>query len=242
MTAEDAAAAYGGAGALRPATSGPPGTGYASDNMRDVTQRGSRTAAEVIAEREERLRTDPAYAAQVKAVEDEHAAVVAADRRAERPILEDLAKLGISLDTVWNLYKVPELREQALPVLLRHLVLDYPDRVLEGIGQGLADKSARPWWAELKATYLVPQREVVRDRLAGALAECAIREHYDDLLSFVANPLLGGSRIYFLRPINRIGNRISPGQGRRVIERLAQDPVLGREASAILKGLGRNEG
>jgi hypothetical protein len=195
-----------------------------------------------VAEREQRLRTDPEYAAQVKALEDERAAVVAANRRAERPVLDDLANSGITLDTVWNLYRFPELREQAIPVLLRHVDLDYPDRVLEGIGQSLADKSVRPWWEQLKAMYLGTQRDVVRDRLAGALAECAIREHYDDLLSFVADPSLGGSRIYFLRPINRIGNRISQGQGQAVIERLAEDPVLGREASAILKGLSRNEG
>ena len=164
-------------------------------------------------------------------------------RLAEQPVLDDLAQsCGITLDTVWNLYKFPASRAEAIPVLLRHLVLDYPDAVLEGIGQGLADKSARPWWTELKAIYLNARREVVRDRLAVSLAECAKREHYDDLLTFVADRALGESRIYFLRPINRIGNRIGPGQGRAVIERLADDPALGREASAILKGLGRNEG
>jgi hypothetical protein len=207
-----------------------------------VVRQGSRTAAEVTAEREKRLRTDPQYAAQVKAVEVERAAAAAANRQAERPVLDDLHQAGLTLNTVWDLYKFPELRSKAVPVLLRHLVLDYPDRVVQGIGQGLADKSARPWWAELKAMYLKPQRDPVRDRLAGALAECAKREHYDDLLAFVRDPDLGESRIYFLRPINRIGNRISPGQGRLVIQGLAQDAVLGREASAILKGRGPNEG
>lgn len=195
-----------------------------------------------MAEREERLRTDPEYAAQVQAVADERAAVVAATRQAERPVLDDLAKVGVDLDTVWSLYKFPELRERAIPVLLRHLVLDYPDRVVQGIGLGLADKSARPWWDELRALYLGPQREAVQDRLAGALAECAKREHYDDLLAFIGNEALGTSRIYFVRPIIRIGNRISAGHGRRAIEPLARDPVLGREASAVLKGLSSNKG
>jgi hypothetical protein len=204
--------------------------------------RGGRTAAEVIAEREERLRTDPAYAARAKTVEDERAAVSAAIRHAERPVLDDLAKVGLALKTVWDLYKFPESRDKAIPVLLRHLVLDYPDRLLQGIGQGLADKSARPWWAELKGLYLKPQRDVVRDRLAAALAECAKREHYDDLLAFVADPTLGENRIYFLRPINSIGNRIKPGQGRAVIEELQRDAAFQREASAILKGRSRNEG
>lgn len=207
-----------------------------------VRRREPTTAAAFIAEREERLRTDPEYAAQVEAVEAERAAVVAAMRLAQRPVLDDLAKVGIALDTVWDLHKFPHSRDRAVPVLLRHLVLDYPDRVLWGICQGLADRSTRPWWAELKALYLKPQHEVVRDGLAGALAECAKREHYEDLLTFIADPALGDSRIALLRPINRIGNRIRPGQGRLVIERLAQDLVLGREASAILRGLGHNEG
>jgi hypothetical protein len=52
---------------------------------------------------------------------------------------------------------------------------------------------------------------------------------------------LGECRSYFLRPINRIGNRISPGPGRAVIETVADDAVLGKEASAILKGLSSNQ-
>lgn len=211
--------------------------------MLNVAQRqGPRTASEVIAKRAERLRSDPEYAAQVKEVEDEHAVRVAAMRRAERPVLDDLAAVGVKLETVWDLHKFPEAREQAIPVLLRHLLLDYPDRVIQGIGQGLAHHAARPWWSELKALYLRAKREPVQDRLAGALAECAKREHYEDLLTFVGDEALGTSRVYFLRPINRIGNRMSPGQGRQVIKELQHDPVLGREASAILKGLGSNEG
>lgn len=209
--------------------------------MPTPAKRGGMTAAEVIREKEERRRTDPEYRAKAEALEDEQAAVAAAVRQAEPPLLDDLAQAGLALNTVWDLYKFPEARDKAIPVLL-HLVLDYPDRLLQGIGQGLADKSARPWWAELKAMYLKPQRDVVRDRLAAALSECAKREHYDDLLAFVADPTLGASRIYFLRPINSIGNRIKPGQGRAVIEELERDAAFQREASAILKGRSRNEG
>lgn len=203
---------------------------------------GPQTAAELIAECEERLRTDPEYAAQVKAVEEERAAAIAVSRRAERPVLDDLEDVGIRLDTLWDLYKFPEVRERAIPVLLRHLERDYPDGVLRGIGQALDDKSTRPWWADLKALYLKAQSETVMDRLAAALATCAKREHYEDLLALVTDPSLGPSRIHLLRPIVRIGNRISPKQGRKAIEPLATDMVLGREASAILKGVGPRDG
>lgn len=63
------------------------------------------------------------------------------------------------------------------------------------------------------------------------------RESAPDLTT---SPLaLGGAN--FLRPINRIGNRLKPDQGRAVMEPLAADPVLGREATAILNGRGWNE-
>lgn len=201
-------------------------------------RRGPQSATDFLAE----LERDEVYQARKATFEAEIQARESEFRLAERSIVSDLRDVGVPVDSVWDLYKFPDSIEQAIPVLLHHLVLDYPDRVLEGIGHGLADKAARRWWPELKALYLKPQREPVRDRLAAALAECAKREHYDDLLTFVADPALGPSRIYFLRPINRIGNRIGPGEGRQVIERLAEDAVLGVEASAILKKRGRNEG
>lgn len=205
--------------------------------MRRSSGRGT-TAAEVVAERERRLQEDPAYRAEVERVEAARAERARQLGLAEQPVLADLRGVGIDVDDVWNLYKVPEARPRAIPVLLEHLVRDYPDRVLQGIGTGLDDKSARSWWSELKALYLATERDVVRDRLAAALSGCATKDHYEDLLAFLRNERLGETRIYFLRPINRIGNRLTPGQGRAVIEPLAADPVLGKEATAILKGRG----
>jgi hypothetical protein len=160
---------------------------------------------------------------------------------AETPVLEALAAVGIQLDSVWSLHRFPESRSNAMPVLLDHLTRDYPDKVLLGIGIGLDHKSARAWWTELKRLYLETDREVVRDRLAAALSNCAAKDQYEDLLAFLSNERLGETRIYFLRPVNRIGNRITPGKGRAVIQSLAGDPILSKEATAILKGRGRNE-
>lgn len=201
---------------------------------------GAKTATEVMAELERRKRKDPAYRAELERVESERAERQRLLQVAEQPVVEDLRSLGLDLDSVWDLYKIPDSRPQAIPVLLKHLALDYPDRVLEGIGQGLDDRSARAWWNDLRALMLTTDRDVVRDRLAAVLSGCATREHYDDLLAFIWNDSLGQCRIYFLRPVNRIGNRISAGQGQAVIEPLADDPVLGREATAILKGRSRN--
>lgn len=94
---------------------------------------------------------------------------------------------------------------------------------------------------EFKNLYLTTRSGAVRDRLAAAMGECAGRRHYDDLVAFIKNEDLGESRIYFLRPVHRIGNRVGDGQGRAVIEQLANDPVLGVESTRILQGRSRSQ-
>lgn len=199
------------------------------------------TAAQLVAELERRRRDDPQYRQHVERVEAEMAERARQYAIAEEPALAALAAVGVHLDTTWNMYKSPELLDRAVPVLLDQLTRDYPDRVLEGIASGLQSRAARPWWEQMEALYMTTDREVVRDRLAVALAVCAVREHYERLLTFVADSRLGGSRIYFLRPINRIGNRITPGKGRAVVESVATDPDLSQEATAILLGRGVND-
>ncbi len=113
---------------------------------------GAKTATEVMAELERRKREDPAYRAELERVEQERAERARQLRIAERPVVNDLKAIGLELDSVWQLYKIPNSRPKAVPVLPKHLALDYPDRVLEGIGQGLYDPSARTHWDERRHT------------------------------------------------------------------------------------------
>ena len=147
---------------------------------------------------------------------------------------------GVEVDSPWNLYRDPEARARAVPVLLDHIDRDYPDKVVLGIGQALADRSARSAWARIKEIYLATDSDLVRDQLSHVLAHVAVREHYDDLVAFLADESLGSTRIPFIRPVNRIGNRIEPGRGRQVIDALADHPQLAAEARAVLAGRSRN--
>lgn len=207
----------------------------ASSNM--GKRRGAISATDLMAE----LEADPDFVARREAADAERAERERLLGIAEQPIVEDLRGLGLDLDSVWDLYKIPDSRPHAIPILLKHLNLDYPGRVLFGIGQGLNHESARAWWSDLRQMMLTTERDEVRDRLAVALANCATRDHYEDLLAFIRDDSLGEYRIYFLRPINRIGNRMNAGQGRAVIEAMADDPVLGREATAIVQGRSRSQ-
>ena len=192
-------------------------------------------------EKERLMREDPEYRAAVERAESARAAFAEQRRVASQPVVDDLRTAGVDVDSLWDLYKTPESYPTAIPILLDHLTRAYPEHVLLDIGFALPNKPSKKWWAEFKSLYLSSQIPAVRDRLAASMSTSAAREHYADLLDFVRNPELRESRIYFLRPINRIGNRIGPGQGRAVIAGLAADPELGIEATAILEGRGVNQ-
>lgn len=198
-------------------------------------------ATEVMAELERRKREDPVFRVELERVEAERLARAEQRRLACQPVLDDLRSAGIEVSDLYMLYEQPESYPVAIPVLLDHLHRDYPERVLEDIGNALPRKPDPSWWADFKRLYKSTRSDAVRDRLAAAMSGCAVRRHYADLLAFIHDDALGSSRIYFLRPINRIGNRIADGQGRAVMERLAQDPVLGNESAAILKGRSRSQ-
>lgn len=204
-------------------------------------RRGPVTAAELKQELEDRYRNDPEYKASVDRQEAEHQARREELTRAEQPLVADLQAAGIPVDSAWELYKYPELGETAYPLLLKHLGLVYPDRILEGIARAFTKNVARRHWQELLDIYLTDGRPEVRDGLAATLSGCAVGAHYEDLVAILDDDALGETRIYFLRPVNRIGNRRGAGAGRTVIERFANDPQLGTEANRILQGRGRND-
>lgn len=200
-------------------------------------RRGAVTATEFIAE----LVADPEYVARREAAEAEREKERSRRAEACKPVLADLASRGVDLASLWDLYKQPESYSLAIPVLLSHLQREYSERTLEDIGHALPFKPDAAWWGEFKNLYLTTRSGAVRDRLAAAMGECAGRKHYDDLVAFIKNEDLGESRIYFLRPVHRIGNRVGDGQGRAVIEQLANDPVLGVESTRILQGRSRSQ-
>lgn len=194
------------------------------------------TATEVIREREERLRTDPEYMAQVEAAEAERAERVRLLREAEKPIVADLQRAGVGVTSVWDLVNTAEPYPDALPVLLEHLERGgYPERVMESLGRALAVKPAVVWWDRLKALYASSRDDGEEDGLAVALAACATKAQYEDLVGFLSWKERGQSRIYFLRPIRRLGG----ARGIALLEQLQSDPVFGREATERLRSVKR---
>lgn len=179
----------------------------------------------------EKLQNDPQYRAEIEAVENERRIRAELLREAERPIVMDLHTAGLQVDSVWDLVNTSDPYPEALPILVAHLKRGgYPERVMESLGRALAVEPAVRWWEELKTLYLNSRDPGEEDGTAVALAACATKAQLSDLVSFLSAPERGESRIYFLRPIKKLGG----SAGQKLIESLTNDPTFGPEARALL--------
>lgn len=181
--------------------------------------------------KEQMLRDDPDYRAEVEDADAKRAATAQRLREAERPIVADLNAAGMSVESVWDLVNTADPYPEALPILLRHLERGgYPDRVMESLGRSLAVKPSVAFWDRLKTLYLAPRSAGDEDGAAVALAACATKAQLDDLVTFLSLDERGDTRIYFLRPIKKLGG----DAGQQLLESLRNDRTFGREATALL--------
>ncbi|GAB4012012.1 hypothetical protein [Nocardioides ultimimeridianus] len=153
-------------------------------------------------------------------------------REAESPIVAALQAHGVRVRSIWDLVGTSEPYPEALPVLIEHLERGgYPERVMEGLGRALAVKPAVAYWDRLKACWLRPRDAGEEEGVAAALAACATPMQVDDLIGFVSLETRGDSRVYFVRPLLAHGGQ----RGRKVVQALRKDPIVGREATALLR-------
>jgi hypothetical protein len=139
--------------------------------------------------------------------------IVARHRSAAQPIISELAAIGFKVDSVWDFLDTPRRYDAALPVLLKHFQMDYPDFVREG----LARSFGRPWarnvaWDQVLAAYLsepnkariLPPEDIaapsgLKEAMALALSEMARRNDLDVLIELISNPDNGPSRVFFVK-------------------------------------------
>jgi hypothetical protein len=120
----------------------------------------------------------------------------------------------------------------ALPILMRHLNRGgYPDGVMESLARALAVKPAVVYWEDFRQLYRRASGKGEREGLAVAMAASATAEQLDAMLEILGDPSWGDNRIHLLRTILRVGGP----RGREVVASLTSDPVLGKEATALMK-------
>lgn len=194
--------------------------------------KGWKTAAEHARLKEDMLRNDPDYRARVEAAEAERQERARQLEEAERPIVADVRAAGVPIDSVWDLINTSAPYPAALPVLMDHLERGgYPRRVMESLGRALAVKAAAVFWDRIKDRWLNARDPGEEEGAAVALAACVTRETVEDLIELLFMDERSQTRVYFIRPVLTLGG----DRGREVVTTFRRDPVLGKEATALLK-------
>jgi len=196
----------------------------------------AKTASEVIAEKEARYRDDPAYRA---AVDASRASLRARAEQRERnlaPFTEALIRAGVSETSdpaTGRRHADPRIFDLAFEHLGRP---GYDDETRAMIARSFETRGAAPHWDRLEALYLAADGPQERDALAAALSTCARAANVAQMKRIVQTPELGSSRIFFLRPINRLDRK----GGRDFVLALLDDPELGVEADRVRRRVSRN--
>jgi hypothetical protein len=195
-----------------------------------MTRSKRKTAAELMAE----LEADPTFVARRCEDEQVHRAREAALRQEEAPLIEDLAKAGIHVQTVLHLVSEGSSSPKALPLLLEHLQRPYPERVRESIARALAMPEAVGAWPQLVhlfETKADPTTTGVKWALGCTLASLATADGIVDLIRLVQDRRHGGNRIALVDGLARS----SDARARSALLEAGTDPELEREVRKALR-------
>jgi hypothetical protein len=192
-------------------------------------RKGPVTVAEAIAE----LNADPDWVARRKAEDQEREARSSQLRIEQQPLLAELRSVGWEVNSVWDLVNTGKKYEEAIPVLLKHLVLPYSDRIRGGIARSLAVRYAPSAWPILVAEY---RKEPTCDDqlgakcgLAVALAATATRDVIEELATLARDRSQGISRAFFISSLKRSKTAVA----KEALRDLASDPELRKEVLSL---------
>lgn len=141
-----------------------------------------------------------------KARDAEHAKLVEQRAQDMRPLLDDLAAVGVVVDRPSRLLENPNADEGIYPVLLDHLTRpDTPPWLLEWIGRAFGRKSARPIvWDTL--VDLIKSHSLEKSAVEGvmvAISDMAQPRDLATLIDLLADRSIGSSRIYLVSNLMR---------------------------------------
>lgn len=196
---------------------------------------GSENERETAAEFQARLEADPEFVARREERRRARAQKRAAFREAERPLLDDLHRIGLNADSVWDLVNTSHPYPEALPILAEHLSRPYPDRVRAGIARALAVRDARFAWERLRDLYVAePVGTETDEALAVALGEACDDSVLEELVELAKDDRRGGKRLMLVSALLRSRTELA----RETLQELADHPVFEEELKAISRTRG----
>ena len=164
----------------------------------------------------------------------------------EAPILVNLREIGWKVESVWVLVNTSTKYTEAIPILLKHLLLPYSDRTRERIARCLAvpELEVRKAWPTLVGEYrkatmgrgiIAPgdteeYRLGAKDGLACALSVAVTDETLPELIALTKDRTQGESRVLLLSPLKK--RRAKNPLAKQAIDELASDPDLEKEIAS----------
>ncbi len=162
----------------------------------------------------------------------------------EEPILVDLRAIGWNVESVWDLVNTSTRYSEAVPILLKHLLLPYSDRTREGIARSLAVpelevikawpilleeyRKAPMGWGIIAPGDMKEYKLGAKDGLACALSVAATDETLEELIELAKDRTQGESRVLLLSALRKSKNPLA----NQAIGELASDPDLQKEIAS----------
>lgn len=193
-----------------------------------------KTAAELMAE----LARDENYVRMRAEKEAARLKSVAAAKQEERPILEDLAEVGLDVGSVWDFVNTPYPYPEAIPVLEKHLVKNYSVKIKEGIARALTVPEADSSWNILVVEFEEDSDTSTLGKkwaLANALGFLLNEERIPDIQELVLNPRHGESRVAIVEALGKFRTTKS----RALLTSLQEDSQVAKKAKAALQKMGK---
>jgi hypothetical protein len=147
----------------------------------------------------------------------------------EGPIVEDLKKIGIHVQSVWDLVGMESRAySEAISILLKHVQEKYPERILEGILRALATPAALKHWGELLNLFEFNSAKLpsnIRYLAAVALNGAADDSVINDILRLAADARFGVDRAPLLLTLERSRDP----RAKMLLLKLREDKEIGKE-------------
>lgn len=158
----------------------------------------------------------------------------------EAPMVRDLKRVGLQVESVWDLVNTRGSYPEAMPALLSHLRRPYPIEIREGIARALAVPETRDLaWRRIKKLFIDETDQRMKEAYAVALAAAAIDEQaIDEVVALLRDRRHGPTRILFLSVLDRWTDE---SRARGVLMALGTDPDLQFEVQVVLRKMLKRE-
>jgi hypothetical protein len=165
------------------------------------------------AELHTKLDKDPEYQERTRKHEAERAALKAILDKEEEPLVNELRKAGVIVNSVYDLVNSRESHPAAIPVLLKHLHIKYDHRIKHGIIRALIDPASvtgfKEIYEEFCNTPAVPEKEdyikfELKWLLGWALAEATRIETFPLILELLRDKRHGAGRNRLILAVKRL--------------------------------------